>query len=246
MIAKGTVKTVLRGAASGRMPGLIERQNPVNVNADELAYQGPAGAAVYTGNAMLWQGVTAVRGDAITIDRTRGDLVVSGAARSNLVFDTGASVGRAAEIRYDDAARRLTYGPPAPRAGSGASATGTAVSAGAAQVSGTQGDLRAGRIEVQLAAGESRLEGLDAYTDVAIRLLDRRLATGDRLTYSAGEERYVMTGIATVPVKIVEECRETIGRTVVFFTSADRIIVDGNEEVRTQSSRSGPCQAPAR
>ena len=51
---------------------------------------------------------------------------------------------------------------------------------------------------------------------------------------------------ATVPVKIVEECRETIGRTVVFFKSADRIIVDGNEEVRTQSSRSGPCQTPAR
>jgi len=56
-----------------------------------------------------------------------------------------------------------------------------------------------------------------------------------------------MTGIATVPVKIVEECRKTIGRTVVFFRSADRIIVDGNEEVRTQSSRSdGPCLAPAR
>jgi hypothetical protein len=56
-----------------------------------------------------------------------------------------------------------------------------------------------------------------------------------------------MTGIATVPVKIVEECRETIGRTVVFFKSADRIIVDGNEEVRTQSSRSGgPCQTPVR
>lgn len=256
MVATGTVKTVLQAAASGRMPGLLQRQNPVNVNADALAYQGPDGAAIYSGHAMLWQGETAVRGDTITIDRSRGDLVVSGAARSNLVFDTGASVGRAAEIRYDDAARRLTYGPPAPTREAGIAPTsvsgiaptnaGTIVPSGASQLSGPQGDLRAGRIEVRLARSESRIEGLDAYTDVTIRL-DRRLATGDRLTYTAGEERYVMTGVATVPVKIVEECRETTGRTVVFFKSTDRIIVDGNEEVRTQSSRSGgPCQAPAR
>ncbi len=236
MRATGTVKTVLQATASGRMPGLLERKNPVNANADALAYQGPAGAAVYGGNAMLWQGETAVRGDSITLDRTRGDLVVSGAARSNLVFDTGASVGRGVEIRYDDAGRRLIYGPPA------AAPAAPAPS----QLSGPQGDLRAGRIEVQLAPTEARIERLEAFTDVTIRL-DRRLATGDRLTYHADEERYVMIGIATVPVKIVEECRETIGRTVVFFKSADRIIVDGNEEVRTQSSRSGgPCPAPAR
>ena len=74
--------------------------------------------------------------------------------------------------------------------------------------------------------------------------LDKRVATGDRLTYNADAERYVMTGIATVPVRIIEECRETTGRTVTFFKSADRIIVDGNEEVRTQSSRSGPCPQP--
>jgi len=232
MRAAGTVKTVLQATASARMPGLLERKTPVNVNADALAYQGPGGAAVYTGNAMLWQGETAVRGDSITLDRTRGDLVVSGAARSNLVFDTGASVGRAPEIRYDDSGRRLLYGPLAPT--------------GSAQLSGPQGDLRATRIEVQLARDDARIERLEAFTDVTIRL-DRRLATGDRLTYHTDEERYVMTGIATVPVKIVEECRKTIGRTVVFFRSADRIIVDGNEEVRTQSSRSdGPCLAPAR
>jgi lipopolysaccharide export system protein LptA len=235
MAATGAVKTVLRATASGRMPGLLEPKNAVNVNADALDYQGPDGAAVYAGSAMLWQGETAVRGDTITIDRSRGDLTVAGAARSTLVFDTGASVGRAPEIRYDDEARRLIYGR--------AAAAGAA--AAPSQLSGPQGDLRAGRIEVRLARGQSRVEGLDADTDVTIRL-DRRLATGDRLTYVAEDERYVMTGVATVPVRIVEECRETIGRTVVFFKSADRVIVDGNEEVRTQSSRSAPCLTPAR
>ncbi|MBI3050808.1 MAG: LPS export ABC transporter periplasmic protein LptC [Acidobacteria bacterium] len=247
MSATGTVKTVLQAGTSGRMPGLLEQGNPVNVNAGALQYQGPAGTAVYAGSATLWQGETAVRGDVITIDRSRGDLIVSGSARSNLVLDAGASVGRAPEIRYDDAARRMTYGPPAPTSAAGIASPpgGAPAPTGAAQLSGPQGDLRAIRIDVLLAPGASRIERLEAYTDVTIRL-DRRVATGDRLTYHADEERYVMTGIATVPVKIVEECRETIGRTVVFFKSADRVIVDGNEEVRTQSSRSGPCQAPPR
>ena len=53
-----------------------------------------------------------------------------------------------------------------------------------------------------------------------------------------------MTGVATVPVKIVEECRETTGRTVTFFKTGERIIVDGEEQIRTQSKRGGPCPAP--
>jgi LPS export ABC transporter protein LptC len=258
MSASGDVKTVLQPqgtAKEGRLPTLLQQGNPVNVNAGTLDYQGAVGQAVYSGSATLWQGETAIRGDVITLDRSRGDLIVLGAARSTIVLDTGISVGRAAEIRYDDAARRLTYGPSVPTNGSGIAPTTSGIApTGAApiapttasQLSGPQGDLRAARIDVTLAKTESRLERLDAQTDVNIRL-DKRVATGDRLTYLADEERYVMTGVATVPVKIVEECRETSGRTVVFFKSADRIIVDGNEEVRTQSSRGGPCpQAPAR
>ena len=73
--------------------------------------------------------------------------------------------------------------------------------------------------------------------------LEARVATGDRLTYFAEDQRYVMNGIATVPVTIVEECRQTSGRVVTFFKSAGRVIVDGSEEVRTQSTRDGPCAA---
>jgi len=250
MTATGTVKTILQ-ARTGKLPGLLEPGNPVNVNANALDYQGPSGRAVYSGNATLWQGETAIRADVITLDRARGDLMASGAARSSLVLDTGVSVGRAVEIRYDDAVRRITYGPPAPAPSGIAPAPPGIAPAGTgpvapAQLSGPQGDLRAGRIDVMLAKAGSSVERLEAYTGINIRL-DTRVATGDRLTYHADEERYVMTGVATVPVKIVEECRETSGRTVVFFKSADRVIVDGNEEVRTQSSRGGPCpQAPAR
>jgi hypothetical protein len=99
---------------------------------------------------------------------------------------------------------------------------------------------------VILAESVSRADRVEAYTGVSVHL-DTRVATGDRLTYDADAERYTMTGVATVPVKVVEDCRETIGRTVTFFKSGDRIIVDGNEQVRTESKRGAACgQPPAR
>jgi lipopolysaccharide export system protein LptA len=247
MLATGTVKTVLqpRKAADGdgnRLPGLFQQAAPVNVNATDLDYSGAGGRAVYTGNATLWQGETAIRAEVLTLDRTRGDLIATGAARSNLVFESGVSIGRGPEIRYEDATRLITYGT---RPGTPAMATPVLPPA-MSQLSGPQGDLQGLRIEVVLAKTESRIERLEAYTAVNVRL-DTRTATGDRLTYHAGDERYVMTGMPTVPVRIVEECRETVGRTVTFFRTADRIIVDGNEEVRTRSSRGAACpQTPAR
>ena len=103
---------------------------------------------------------------------------------------------------------------------------------------------QAQRIEVILSEDGRRVDRLEAYTSVDVRL-DTRRAIGNRLTYHAVEERYVMTGLAAAPVTIVESCRETIGRTVTFFKSGDRVIVDGNEETRTQSKRGGPCPQPA-
>jgi len=210
------------------------------------AYDGDAGRASYTGAAALWQGETAIRGNTILLDQTRGDLLATGAARSTIALTTGTSVGTANEIRYGDVTRTLTYESPPPVKPVAVVPPAIApppVPFVPSRLSGPQGDVSAARIELVLAKTGSQLERLEAYTAVNVRL-DTRVATGDRLTYFTEDERYVITGIATVPVKIVEECRETSGRTVTFFKSTERIIVDGNEEVRTQSKRGGPCPAP--
>jgi LPS export ABC transporter protein LptC len=271
MAARGNVRTIMRaGTAKNRLPGLLQQGQPANVNAAALEYDGDAGKASYTGAAALWQGETAVRGNTIALDQTRGDLIATGAARSTIALTTGTSVGTANEIRYTDAERTIAFiSPPPPKPaptpatpvaptpgtpvvttpGSPVGPTGVSpiapppVALMPSRLSGPEGDVSAARIELVLAKTGSRLEGLEAYTAVTVRL-DTRVATGDRLTYFTEDERYVMTGIATVPVKIVEECRETTGRTVTFFKSTERIIVDGNEQVRTQSKRGGPCPAP--
>jgi LPS export ABC transporter protein LptC len=289
MVASNNVKTRLQGGA--KTPGLLKKEEPANVSATNLRYEGDAGLAVYTGTAQLWQGDTAIRGDTIAIDQEKGNLTASGAARSTLALGEETSVGRADQIRYDDASRQIVFlgaeplvtvsktpppattgplsgtkpaapaalppaatasprpAPPAAAPGS-AAATGplaTAPAAAAApapstlaQLSGPEGDLRANRIVVFLVKDEARMERLEAYDNVSMRV-DQRTATSARLTYLAGEGRYTMVGAGTVPVTLAEACRQTTGRTLTFFKSTDRIIVDGNEEIRTRSTSGGPC-----
>jgi lipopolysaccharide export system protein LptA len=248
MIASGNVKTRLQGQS--KTPGLLKQGQPVNVSAASLQYQGDPGHAVYTGGAQLWQGDTAIRGETVVIDQDKGNLSAAGNARSTLTFGADSSIGRAEEIRYEDASRQVTYvgrkpAPDSVKPGQGAKpAPASAAQAAPAQLSGPQGDLNAHRIVVHLAKTESRMERLEAFDDVSLRL-DTRVATSARLTYFSEDERYVLAGTPAVPVKVVEACRETSGQALIFFKSTDRIIVDGNEERRTQTKTGGgPCPQP--
>ena len=131
MVATGHVRTLLHpqtnggdgkapgqgGAGGGRLPGLLQQGQAANVTAGSLDYQGVAGSAAYSGNAMLWQGDTTIRADAMSLDQRQAGLVAIGNARSNLPLESGVSIGRASEIRYEDATRRITFGrSPQPQA----------------------------------------------------------------------------------------------------------------------------------
>jgi hypothetical protein len=163
------------------------------------------------------------------------------------VLEDGTSTGRAAEIRFDNTARVISYlshlTPLAPRRGAAPDAAAAAAARVQALLTGSEGQIQADRVDIVLAKDGNRAERLEANGDVSVRL-DTRLATGARLTYFADDGRYVMTGANAVPVKVVDGCRETSGKTLTFFKTADRIIVDGNEEIRTQTRSGGPCAAP--
>ncbi len=243
MEARGNVRTTLSGKSStakdrdgGRLPGLLKEGQAATVNAEQLEYKGANGRADYSGMATLFQGDTAIRGDRIVLDQQKGDLVASGSARSTLMLDKGRTDGRANEIRYDEAARTVTYsaGTVAPTSGQGASVPSVPL----AQVSGPDGDLRAERAEIVLAREENGVDRLEAYNRVTL-VVGARTATGTRLTYHADEERYVISSTGVTPVSIREGCSETTGRTLTFFKSSDRIIVDGNETRRTETK---PCK----
>jgi LPS export ABC transporter protein LptC len=252
-------------AASGvAIPGLLKQDQVANINANSLEYRGQAGQAVYRGGATLWQGNTTMRGDSISLDQEKGSLVANGSARSTLELDTGQSTGSGNEIRYDDEKRLVTYSgaPLPPTSGRGSASTGTrsgaptdtrrAVPVRDAQLGGPQGDLQAERIEIVLARQGNAVERLEAYTRVTLKL-DNRTAVGSRLTYHASDERYVMSAdrATSASITAVEtassgavSCRETMGQTLIFSKSTDRIVVDGNEQKRIETHVK-PCAPPS-
>jgi lipopolysaccharide export system protein LptA len=238
--ASGAVKSVLQPAKSGdsggdvKMPSMFKQDRPVNVLGNDLDYDGTKSLGIYTGDARLFQEDTSVKASSITIDDKKGDLSASGDVISTTVLDQNMtkedkdakspktapaqksrvhSIAKAKDMKYEDAVRRLTY-------------------TGDAQLSNPDGTMMADKIELYLKASGNELDRAEAYDSMTLREQNRK-TTGKRLTYTADDEKYLVTG---VPVTIVDECgRETTGKTLTFFKATDNVIVDGNQQIRTQT-----------
>ncbi len=233
--ATGSVKSVVRPVTgdarkNGRhLPTMLKQDQPVNVTAAALSYDGSTSGATYTGEAQLWQGETSVRAKTIVLDGRTGDLAASESVATAIALtETNAktkarertrSLATSKTFKYEDTLRRATYTTDA-------------------HVTGPQGDLTATKVELFLKESGDELDRAEAYEHVTIHE-SARTVTGDRLTYFGADERYVVTG---APVRIVDECdRETIGKTLTFFKATDTILVDGNQQIRTQTKGGGKC-----
>jgi len=246
LTAKGDVRSVLQPSKPGakapadknapKRPGMLKNDQPVYVTGQELQYDGTTRLAIYTGDARLWQGQTAVQAATLTLDEQKGNLLAKGGARSTLQMeqtnektktkDKITSIASADELLYEDNVRRATYTTNA-------------------HVTGPQGDLTADKVELYLLEGGSELERAEAYGSVVLKD-QNRTGTGARMTYFTKDERYTMSG---TPVRVVEqdvaECRirTTEGRTLTFYKSVDTIRVDGIEK-RTEARTAGKCPEP--
>lgn len=263
MLARGGVTTEVGAAATrcrpersrpaaqrgpNRMPGLLRDGDAVTIRAAALDYEGEGGKAVYSGRAAITQTDTSINADTIALDQKSGDLTATGGAIATMILDGGTSTGRAHEIVYVDARRLIRYSAPPAGTVFPPAVPGKPAPARQPQLSGPQGDIQAAtRIDVRLAQEGGRVEQIDAFGNVRLRHEDRVATGGEQLTYSAADEKYVMTGGAAAPVVLVADCREMRGKTLTFYRSDATIVIDGKEERRTQNARaSGPCTpAPA-
>ena len=228
MQASGAVHTEL--AAGRRQPGdrgttLLDEKEAVVVNAENLVFDEATSKGVYKGEAHLLQASgTTIRADEITMDEKQGSLTATGNMRAVLRVvgpqerDPKAnSVARAGMLAFEDAKRHI-------------------VLTKSATLDGVQGNLSAERIEMLLAAKGNTLDRLIAQDAVTV-VLDKRKATAQRMTYHPGDEQYVLTGS---PVRLVNECQESTGRTLTFYKASERVLVDGNEEIRVET-KGGKC-----
>ena len=219
------------GADAAKRPGILGEKEPVQIIAEKLAYDETTRKADYTGQVKLIQGETTITADTITLDETKGDLIANGKVMTNLLITekdtttkTKPTIARAGSFSYSDQTRLATY-------------TTTA------ELDGDQGHLRAGKIALRLAKDDNALEDLKADGQVTA-LVDRRTITGAHLSYAPGDDKYVVTG---APVRMIDaECQELNGKTLTFWKASDRVVVDGNNEVRTQTKGGGKCPATPR
>ena len=235
--ASGAAKTVIQPQKPGakkeqqsevRLPSMLKQDQPVNVTAERLDYDGSKSRATYTGVAQLWQGETVIKAPSLVIDSKNGNLEATGPVTTVSMLHQQAksgamekvrSIGTASAFKYEDTDRRATY-------------------TGQAHLVGPEGDVTAEKIELYLKESGDELDRVEAYSDVVLHSESSK-TTGVRLTYFDVDGRYVVRGI---PVTTTDECgRETTGRTLTFFKATDRIIVDGNEQIRTQTKGKSNC-----
>ena len=237
--AAGSVKSTLQPAKAGadngdtKLPSMLKQDQPVTVVADNMVYDGAASVATYTGSARLFQVDTTIKGDSMVIDEKKGDLSASGHTMTTTLREQEdkdkkktrtQSTGTSDDLKYEDGPRRLTY-------------------TGSAHLVGPEGDMSAQKIELYLVPGGDDVERAEGYAAPNDKLTLRevnRTTTGARMTYTAEKETYVVTG---APATVIDECgRETIGKTLTFVKSADTIVADGNQQIRTQTKGgNGKC-----
>src|SRR5690606_28499166 len=119
--------------------------------------------------------------DVITMNEKTGSLTARGSVVTSLPIaaraDEGAagnSLARAGEFTFDDEKRRAVFVKDA-------------------TLDGSQGNLQADRIELELAPTSNDLRRLVAEGAVTA-LVDEREATGDHLVYQPADERYILNG----------------------------------------------------
>jgi LPS export ABC transporter protein LptC len=229
--ANGKAPSPAPGKPAPKTPGMLKDDQPAYVTAAALNYDGDADKAIYTGSSRLWQGDTAVSAETITIDEKTGDLFASRNVRSTQVMQQTdeqskeqkkvPTIATADDMHYEDALHRNTYTTNA-------------------HMIGQTGDLRASKIELYLAEEGGALERAEAYEHVDLKT-DVRTATGDRLTYFASDDRYFMRG---QPVTVIENCKQSVGKSCTFWRTTDRILMDGEELSRTLATNTNKACAP--
>lgn len=236
--AKKEPDTKTPGAAgTSRVPSMLKQDEQVNVTSNRLEYDGSASLATYSGNANLWQGETTVKADTIVLDSKTGNLTARTKVSTLMLFDDvdpktskrrpARTTATADTLVYEDAKRLATY-------------SGDATSK--AHIAGAQGDLTGDRIDLFLKAEGSELDRMEVTGSVVV-IESARTAKGNHMTYTAADDRYVMTG---TPVEVVEvtppSCKRTIGATLTFRRSVSSILVEGNGVYGQQST---PVACPA-
>jgi lipopolysaccharide export system protein LptA len=263
-IAEGNVKSTYSDLKAQPEGGMFASSDPIHVASRSMtAHRSPA-IAVYTGDARLWQNANVVEAPMLQFDRDRRSLLASGESGlgtglrpvragespaptqasptqapgqpvSTVLVQVDKS-GKATPVRitsgrlnYVDAERKIVLGGGVTAKGSDATLTGQEMTVFLLPQSQTRqspaatGPGTAGQVERIVTEGK------------VVITQPTRHATGDRLVYTAAEDKFVLTGgsssgSSSGPPSIFDAERGKItGDSLTFFRHDDRVLVEGRE-----------------
>jgi lipopolysaccharide export system protein LptA len=246
-IAEGNVKSTYSDLKAQPDGGMLASSDPIHVTSRSMtAHRSPA-VALYTGDARLWQNANVVEAPTLQFDRDHRSLIAQGIAQRTLTQPVSTVLvqvdksGKAtpvhitsAHLNYADAERRIFLD-------GGVTAKGSDTTLTAQQMTVF---LRS-RSESQAGAGPGtpgHVERIVAEGKVVITQTARH-ATGDRLVYTAAEDKFVLTGGSSggIPSIFDAERGKITGDSLTFYRHDDRVLVEGKETsptvTRTQVAR---------
>ncbi|MGD0792549.1 MAG: LPS export ABC transporter periplasmic protein LptC [Terriglobales bacterium] len=244
-IAEGNVKSTYSDLKAQPDGGMLASSDPIHVSSRSMtAHRSPA-IAVYTGDARLWQNANVVEAPTLQFDRDHRSLIAQGVAQGILAqpvstvlvqVDKSGKVTpvhmTSARLKYADAERRIFLDGGVTAKGSDATMTGQQMTVFLLPRSQSQAGTATGP------GMPGQVERIVAEDRVVITE-PMRHATGDRLVYTAAEDKFVLTGGS--PSIFDAERGKITGDSLTFYRHDDRVLVEGRETspavTRTQVAR---------
>jgi lipopolysaccharide export system protein LptA len=234
--ADGDVKSTYSDLKAQPGGALLASSDPIHVTSRSMtAHKSPA-IALYSGDARLWQNANLVQAPSIEFDREHRSVVAHESpsqrvatvmVESDKSGKTAPAVITSGTLTYQDDERKAHF-----EGGVIAKSQDATITSSVMDVflkprseSGQTGSTGA-----QAVAGTEKLDRIVATGQVVITQPARR-GTGDKLVYTADEDKYVLTG---GPPSIFDAERGKItGVSLTFFRTDDRVLVEGNEAYPT-------------
>jgi lipopolysaccharide export system protein LptA len=235
--AEGEVKTTYSDLKPQPGGALLASGDPVHVTARSMSVHRASSVAHFSGDARLWQGANIIQAPVIEFDRARRAMIAQAASQNSSYVttvlvqsgkngkQTPATI-RSGTLTYEDAQHVIHF-------------------SGRVTVRSADGTLTANSADVYLQPREGkatpgsagRVDHIIAQGDVRLQQPTRQ-ATGERLVYTAVDDKYVLTG--GPPVFTDAEHGRVQGASLTFYNGNDRVLVEGGGSSRTITNTQVP------
>ena len=224
--AEGNVKSTYSDLREQPNGALLASSSPIHITAREMTVHRTSAVATYAGDARIWQDANVVEAPTLQFDRDHRSVVAEGNGKpvSTVLMQVNAK-GEATPVAITS--KRLTYADDQHRAHfeGGVVARGSDVTITSDHVDAYMlprskaGDSRSLK-------GQGQLERIVAEGNVVVVQPERR-AEGDKLVYTASDDKFVLTGIS--PSIFDAEHGKITANSLTFYKHDDRVLVEGRD-----------------